>query len=304
MFTCCDTELATNGFKQCLDLHETAYTLDILLYILHTLPQIPGSSSADYAPIYTGFPNQVIPFPLLFRLSDKYVLPVAFVNDLRFRLAAYALTCPLRAYGYAVELGMDEIAAEASSHLLSPPLATYTLEDISVIPKVAAYHALLSLHEFRARKLREVLMDEPLFPYGYGECPKHGQKTNLQWEQWKVDLLPKVHAGAYFHISATQQPVNSTFHRHEHRRWNDESQGEIWSMRHVSNSMHKSGLYDQGIYFRATRQLVPKAVATVQMWQDNQEGQRTACIIHILHPHIHLLCHSNVRNVSQWLESR
>ncbi|EKM60868.1 uncharacterized protein PHACADRAFT_247071 [Phanerochaete carnosa HHB-10118-sp] len=96
-------------------------------------------------------------------------------------LAAYASTYPLRVYGMAVGMGSDVIAAKTSKYLLHPPLTSYSTSEIKCIPTAEAYHRLALLHEHRIKRLREMLIDEKIFPQGYGECKKHTQRTKTLW---------------------------------------------------------------------------------------------------------------------------
>lgn len=199
MFDCCDSGyvLATIGDESdtnTLDLNEDAPTLNMLFHFLHHPPE-PYLSERIKKEDYTripkqGIPESSIPFPLLprlIRLSDKYQFEPRLVHILQSHLAAYASTYPLRVYGYATELGMHDVASGASMYLLEPPLTSYTPEEIEVIPTAAALHKLYLLHEFRVKRLREVLKDEPLFPHDYGKCSRlgHAIKAVSRWEEVK-----------------------------------------------------------------------------------------------------------------------
>jgi hypothetical protein len=107
---------------------------------------------------------------------------------------ANASTNPLLVYAYATAHNLPKIAAEASAHLLHPPLSSYTKEDIQIIPTVTAYHELLRLHEYRKYKLRDILLNEDIFPHGYGTCPAHKQWATQLWEQKRVYLATQIEA--------------------------------------------------------------------------------------------------------------
>ncbi|GBE78120.1 hypothetical protein BKA93DRAFT_299412 [Sparassis latifolia] len=206
MFACCDKGYVLNTAEdddRILDLHESAASLSILLCLLNaTLEPCnvvgPPSESANLTPIQSIIPDAAIPIPILFillSLADKYMLCNSVVDILHLHLAAHTSTYPLRVYGYAVERGLDDIAAQASKHLLHPPLSSYTSKDIAVIPTAQAYHKLVLLHSCRIDRLREVLMGEMIFPHGYGECTKHSQYTTVIWEERKKTVAAEVLAG-------------------------------------------------------------------------------------------------------------
>jgi len=203
MFECCDSEyvLPTPGLGDIdannhLDLNEDAPTLNMLFYFLHNPPEpyVAEPIKKDlknYTRIpQQGIPESSIPFPLLpglIRLSDKYQLNESLIQTLHSHLGAYASSYPLRVYGYATELNMEGVASKASMYLLERPLTNYTPEEMEVIPTAAALHKLYLLHDFRIRRLREVLKDEPLFPHDYGKCTKmgHAQRALGRWEELK-----------------------------------------------------------------------------------------------------------------------
>ena len=191
MFSCCSTE----DSDQIMDLSEGAEALTVLLRLLHDPPQTydPPTTSAT-----AKAHEDAIPLPILriaFDLSDKYMLAPELSAALHTHLAAHATTSPLKVYGYATALGLDKLASLASEHLLHPPVASYTLEEISVVPTVAALHDLVVLQGLREPRLRDVLLREPLFPHSYGMCASHGKRVIASWEERKKALAPKVRAG-------------------------------------------------------------------------------------------------------------
>ncbi|KAG2368180.1 hypothetical protein BDR07DRAFT_1391450 [Suillus spraguei] len=141
--------------------------------------------------------GSIIPFPVLpsmLYLADKYGLPEAITCSLHLHVQANASMNPLPVYAYATAHNLPKIAAEASAHLLHPPLSSYTKEDIQIIPTLTAYHELLRLHEYRKYKLRDILLNEDIFPHGYGTCPVHKQWATQLWEQKRVYLATQIEA--------------------------------------------------------------------------------------------------------------
>ncbi|GJE87777.1 hypothetical protein PsYK624_038600 [Phanerochaete sordida] len=202
MFHCCD---ASTG-ERVLELQESAPSLSLLFQLLHNTPEpyVPPDADKpvhveahDYVHIQQRVPAHAIPFPLLptlFVLADKYACAPAVMQACFSHLAAYASTHPLRVYGMAVGMGHAAIAAKASKFLLHPPLTSYTTDEIKSIPTAEAYHRLVLLHEHRIKRLREILIDEPIFPQRYGECSKHTARTKRHWEARKGLVIPRVAA--------------------------------------------------------------------------------------------------------------
>ncbi|KAG1743511.1 hypothetical protein EDB19DRAFT_1579077, partial [Suillus lakei] len=120
--------------------------------------------------------GSVIPFPVLpsmIQLADKYGLPKKIICSLHLHVQANAATNLLLVYAYATTHNLPKIAAAASAHLLYPPLSSYSKEDIQIIPTVTTYHELLRLHKYWKYRLRHILLNEDIFPHGYGTCPVH-----------------------------------------------------------------------------------------------------------------------------------
>lgn len=209
MFQCCDA-------AHTLDLHDPPPALAMLFRLLHDPPPAyaPARSEAhapaDYLHIRAGPPDgRAIPFPLLpalLALADKYAVAPHVAAVCRSHLAAYAPTYPLRVYGMAVALGLDALAAQASTFLLHPPLAAYTTAEVSVVPTAAAYHRLVLLHDHRIRRLRELLAGEPIFPQHYGECSKHVHKTTALWADKKKRIAGRMQAGERPHVCRSCRP--------------------------------------------------------------------------------------------------
>lgn len=205
MFACCDQGFESVGDNNesgsqeaVLDLDETEHTLATLFRLIQHPPAPPPMDNSEGTrPRFKSNTGAVIPFPvlpLMLHLADKYGLPETIVYSLQLHVQANASTNPLPVYAYATARNLPKIAAEASAHLLHPPLSSYTKEDIQVIPTVAAYHELLRLHEYRKSRLRDILLNEDIFPHGYGTCPVHKQWATQLWEQKRLFLATQIEA--------------------------------------------------------------------------------------------------------------
>lgn len=218
MFDCCDSGyvLASIGndkeknldgpdsnANNTLDLNEDSPTLNMLFHFLHHPPEHYISEpikKEDYTRIpKQTIPDSSIPFPILpqlIRLSDKYQFTQTLVDILHSHLGAYSSIYPLRVYGYATELGMEDVASKASMYLLEPPLTKYTPDEMDVISTAGALHKLYLLHEYRVKRLREVLKEEPLFPHDYGKCTRlgHAVRAVSRWEEVKSASLFSIEA--------------------------------------------------------------------------------------------------------------
>jgi len=208
MFACCDHgfELVNDsdedkpGFQQAvLDLDETGHALAMLLRLIQHPPAPPPVEiSEGTRPQFKLDADSVIPFPILplmLSLADKYGVSETVIRSLHLHMQCNAARHPLPIYAYATRHDLPIIAAEASAHLLHPPLSTYTKDEIQIIPSVTAYHDLLRLHEYRKSRLREILLKEDLFPYGYGSCTTHRQWATQLWEQKRMHLAAHIEAG-------------------------------------------------------------------------------------------------------------
>lgn len=200
MFACCDHDNDKSGPQEAvLDLDETEHVLATLFRLIQQPPDPPPTVNSDGTrPRFNFDTDSIIPFPVLpsmLQLADKYGLPESITCSLHLHVQANASTNPLPVYAYATTHGLPKIAAEASAHLLHPPLSSYTKEDIQIIPTVTAYHELLRLHEYRKYRLRDILLNEDIFPHGYGACPVHKQWAIQLWEQKRVHLATQIEAG-------------------------------------------------------------------------------------------------------------
>ncbi|KAG8882656.1 hypothetical protein FRB98_003547 [Tulasnella sp. 332] len=165
-----------------------------------TLPVPPPSTSLVES---TPLP-ELIPYPLLsplFDLLDKYDVTASYVNTIADHLKRNAPQHPLQIYSLAHRLSLTNtnllpIASYASQFLLSPPLESYTLDEIDEnFPSLRAYHRLTLLHAHRKEKLREVLITEQLFPHDYGLCVKHSEASRTIWAAHKRSMEARITAG-------------------------------------------------------------------------------------------------------------
>lgn len=169
MFTCCDSNNGLSNSESMLELHEKSGELAALLRLLHDTPLPPAVQPREKKSEFLQFnPSTIIPLPLLKSLlsvtADKYALDSEIVKILKAHLNAHAPTDGLGVYGFASLHGLEWEARNASRYVL--PLASYRLDEIKVIPDVIAYHKLVRLQDFRVRALRDLLLEEELFPHG------------------------------------------------------------------------------------------------------------------------------------------
>jgi hypothetical protein len=161
-----------------VDVFETSQTLTILLHLLHSPPQLPtvlpredkseDQRSTSRRPRDVSYdPVTVIPLPILWvvlNLADKYMLSDLVTETLHVHLLAHAPAYPMPVYAYAVNHGLDRLAATASEYLM--PIASYGWDDIKLIPNVEAYHKIVRLQDLRVKELRKLVLSEELFPHG------------------------------------------------------------------------------------------------------------------------------------------
>ena len=141
-----------------------------------------------------------IPYPLiprLFSLAEKYAFTPTITEVLHTHLAAQTSVAPLLVYGLATRYSLSDIADRASAFLALMHLETFSKEDIKVIPSAEAYHELLLLQDHRKRKIKELLINEELFPHGYGVCTAHKAYIESAWNQRRDAVLRNIHSGLF-----------------------------------------------------------------------------------------------------------
>ena len=174
MFACC-----TADTEQLLDLQESSGNLVVLLRMLHEPPSSPSQKLTDKFNSIDTFdpfdtfdsieydPTTVIPLPLLFtlfELADKYALHHTVTKCLKAHLIAHEVAYPLEVYGFATLHGMEKIASHTSQYVM--PVASYSYDEINLIPNVVAYHKLVRLQDLRRKALRNLILEEEIFPHG------------------------------------------------------------------------------------------------------------------------------------------
>jgi hypothetical protein len=206
MVSCCQptpVELKENDY--CIDASdlETTLTLDeseqslISLISLLSNPPAPPAYCSEEKRYHPFMRSNVIPFPVLqplLALADKYALVDPIVYSLYDHMHAHAPMYPLQVYAFAVHHGCPTMANSASQFLLDPPLSHYSAEDISIIPTVQAYHALVRLHGVRTEGMKRHVLQAELYPHGYGVCSRHEQKSILAWEEAGRTLVGRMEA--------------------------------------------------------------------------------------------------------------
>jgi hypothetical protein len=209
--------------EQIMDVPEKSSNLNILFRLLHEPPQLfapikptPAKAFGVNPPVYVPDMSTVVPLPLIplaLTLADKYILHSSVLKALHSHIGAHVTTQPLEVYGLATSLGLDELASDASEYLLHPPLASYSLSEIKVVPTVQALHQLVRLQALREAKLKDMLQGEMVFPHDYGLCSSHGTATKALWEERKRVLSPWIRAGwwsLWLHLSAIINLVAGT----------------------------------------------------------------------------------------------
>lgn len=144
---------------------------------------------------------EAIPFPLLpqmLRLADKFNLSPAIVESLNLHLYAHVDANPLRVYGLACQYDIPDVADAASKRLHNPPLESYSIDEIAIIPTAEDYHKLLCLQRLRKAKLSALLKGEEIFPHGYGECWTHKDYTKDRWREARQEVLKRLDASQIF----------------------------------------------------------------------------------------------------------
>ena len=203
MFSTCDSSSPSTS-TQTIEIYESSSAFGCLLRLLHEpLPEhapTEDDSDAFETKITPVTPKSSVPLPLLpslYVLADKYAVNDSIVHALHTHLASYKSTSPLQVYAQAAKLGLDELMNETSVYLVHPPLSSYTVEEVSIIPSTGAYHKLLLLQSHREKKLKEILLGEDIFPHGYGECPEHKAATMSMWDQRRRDIVGRIESGAH-----------------------------------------------------------------------------------------------------------
>ncbi|KAE9410787.1 hypothetical protein BT96DRAFT_804483 [Gymnopus androsaceus JB14] len=211
MFTCCGGDS-----EEILDLQESADTLSSLLNLLHDPPPPPVQFRRDQSNLLPKVwydPKTVIPLPLLprlFELADKYALSDSVVEVLALHLLAHGPDEPLEVYTLALSRGLHSVACKTTQYLR--PIAQYNGDDVKMIP-VEEYHRVVQLQDIRVKTMRKHLLQEDIFPHGYGSCPSHSRETANLWNSkrmnlaWQVETLTDV-AGE-MEIVAYQEPVEN-----------------------------------------------------------------------------------------------
>lgn len=186
--------------EMAMDMPEPPDVLEMLFKLIHgppsPLPSIEDLLHRQYSvkagekePELSKISSlSAVPIPLLrplYRVADKYLLREELIRTLDSHLAAHVATQPLQVYAIATYLDLKDLAAYASSHLLSPSLDTYSPAQLSVLPSIESLHLLYILQAHRQTKLREVLSGESIFPHGYGRCDSRGHADKIE-EAWRA----------------------------------------------------------------------------------------------------------------------
>ncbi|KIM28982.1 hypothetical protein M408DRAFT_329026 [Serendipita vermifera MAFF 305830] len=193
-----------------MDMPESSDVLQMLFRVLHEAPvplpsatemskweKLPDYYKEDRIRAGSGPPistESAVPLPLLrrlFGLADKYALKEELLSTLYSHLVAHAFDQPLQVYALATALEADDVAAFASTQLHSPPLESYSPEQLEILPSVKSLQVLYILHAQRTQALRKIVAEELLFPHGYGKCTSrgHADRAEEAWRKRKRYLL-------------------------------------------------------------------------------------------------------------------
>ncbi|OCB85253.1 hypothetical protein A7U60_g7880 [Sanghuangporus baumii] len=200
MFMCCDAG-GEEKSPRSVDLYESVNDMALLVRLIEDPPQTLSEAAIREGSSKQSLehPTALIPYlllPRLFALAEKYALKLPVTQILRTHLLAQASIAPLLVYGLAIQYSLPEIADQASKFLAFTPLERYSMEDIKIIPSAEAYHKLLQLQSYRKRRIKELLMNEDLFPHGYGACSAHKDYAEVMWDKRRRSILPNVHSGS------------------------------------------------------------------------------------------------------------
>jgi len=225
------TSALEEGSMDMMDMPEPPDVLRMLFILLHSPPapllsikeltekdnQYAQSKKYLDGVLQSPIPQKhAIPLPLLrplYALADKYLLVPDLVSTLHSHLTAHTQTQPLEVYSLATSLSLPEVAAYASSHLLSPPLDTYAPGTLSILPSIESLHLLYLLHSHRIKKIHEILASEAIFPHGYGKCASrgHSERAEEAWRQQKRVLLSMGRIEAGTDVSSEMRQVLKLF---------------------------------------------------------------------------------------------
>lgn len=134
-----------------INIPETSIVLDVILHILYSIP------CANHAPTFDTLLTAVNRMPIYAIAPKVHIIPS---NPCYAYLLAFAPLFPLEVYTLAAHFDMTALAAAASSHLLSYPLAT--IDDATAERMGPVYlKRLMFLHANRVDALKGILLSPP-----------------------------------------------------------------------------------------------------------------------------------------------
>ncbi|KAF9461770.1 hypothetical protein BDZ94DRAFT_1262943 [Collybia nuda] len=162
-----------SDLQHCTSITYVPATSVVLNVIIHALY---GMSSAQYSPPFTALVTAIDQMPYYEIDPKQCVVPS---NPLHAQLLSHASTNPLELYALAARHDMYNIAAYASSHLISYPLNT--IGDEMAIQIGAVYlKRLLCLHVERSNALRNIILVAPLPHLPTALCPFDAQQSLIR----------------------------------------------------------------------------------------------------------------------------
>lgn len=109
---------------------------------------------------------------------ETYCLASAFISP-PFKCSAEGET------RLEISQQMCNIASTASQHLLSPLLTSLPPSHSVMYPSAYSFSLLLHLQQFRINAFTKIINDPKsiVFPFDYGLCERHGERTREIWEE-------------------------------------------------------------------------------------------------------------------------
>lgn len=146
---------------------ETSIVLNIIVHALYSI------SSVQHSPPFTALITAVDQMPRYEINPKRCIIPS---NPLHGQLLSCAPGHPLEIYALAARYDIYDVAARASSHLLSYPLGTIS-DEMAMRIGAVYLKRLLCLHVNRANALKNIILVAPLPHLPTSLCDFDGQQS-------------------------------------------------------------------------------------------------------------------------------